>query len=283
MEYAMKLFPNVMIIAAITLLTLAGCKKESTVEPPATPDTRKEIELRFFPKFGTTPLQLNEKYLNAAGDSVWFTTLKFYLSETALIDTLGAAIPLEGESHLHKGQHGTTPNIWMVDFSDAEFVANGYFSVHVKGNPGKYRGIKFSVGVPYDLNHRDVSTQDPPLGPNSGMYWAWNPGYIFHKMEGKVDSAGTPRDFLYHLGLDHRKATITLASLSGTVTEFVVSETGPNVFSIDVDYSKLFTPGLNGAALQLRQNPSERVHHVGPEALADRIFLNTTKMFTRRP
>ncbi|MBX2992670.1 MAG: hypothetical protein KF749_16065 [Bacteroidetes bacterium] len=274
-----------LLICVLTLAALTGCKKdENPVTDTTTPDTRKEVELRFFPKFGSTPLELNKRFMNANADSVWFTTLKFYLSETALVDTMGRLVPLESPSHTHKIAHEETPNIWMVDFSTATFSANGYVSVIVKGKPGKYRGIKFSVGVPYELNHRDVSTQLPPLGPNSGMYWSWNPGYIFHMMEGKVDSAGMPVNFLYHLGTDNRKVTASLAVLSGTVSEFVVSETAPNVFSVDIDYSKLFTPGMNGAAaLNLRQNPSERMHHVGPANLADRIFLNTAAMFSRRP
>jgi len=282
------MFAKILALASIclfSLLLIAGCKSDDNpVTNPTTPDTRKSVELRFYPRFGSEPLVLNQKFLNAGGDSVWFTTIRFYLSETALIDTLGGLVPLEGDDHVHKVAHDETPNIWLVDFGSAEFV-NGYYRVMVKGEPGKYRGIKFSVGVPYDLNHRDASLQDPPLGPNSGMYWSWNPGYIFHMMEGKADSSGTAIDFAYHLGTDNRKVTASLATLSGTgVTEFVVSTSAENVFSINVDYSKLFAVGLSGAGpMVISQNTNERAHHVGPANLADRVFANTSTMFTRRP
>lgn len=252
------------------LFTFVGCSDDDNpvdTNPPA--PNLKAVQVRFVPAFGSAPLRLGESYVNSAGDTVSFTLLKFYVSGFSLVDTAGGEIPMEG--------------LGLVDFSDPSVDADGAYTFTVKGEPGKYRGIKFDVGVPFDMNHRDVSTQTEPLGPNSGMYWSWNPGYIFCKVEGRVDSMGATRNFLYHIGEDNRRQTIRLASLSGSnVSEFVVADNDENVFTVVVDYSKFFAAGLNPSGpLQTKMNSSERMHHVGPKALADRTAANLADMFSR--
>jgi hypothetical protein len=274
---------NRVLLLCVTLslaIVFPACESEDVVTG-STSSSDQTIEIRFYPKFGSDALALNQKYMNAGSDSIWFTTVRFYISEIALVDSLGNEIPVEQETVVA----GTTPDVWLVDLEAADYTVNGYLSVMVKGAPGTYRGVKFSVGVPFNLNHRDVSTQDPPLGPNSGLYWAWNPGYIFHMMMGKADSAGVPIDFAYHLGEDNRKLTARLASLDPMLpTEFVVSESEASLFSVDVDYSKLFMIGLDGVTpMDIDMNPAERFHHVGPANLADRVYANTSTMFSRTP
>jgi hypothetical protein len=277
-----KLSLPIVLVASLALMQ--GCKKDEAATAPTTTDNSKPIELQFYPKWGAAPLALNTRYVNAAGDTVQFSTIKFYVSEPALVDSTGKEVELKDVDATAKVAHGSGLAIWLVDMSATTVAANGYYKFQVKGSPGKYRGVKFSVGVPFDENHKDAATQEEPLGPNSGMYWSWNPGYIFHKIEGRVDSAGQQKVLNYHLGEDNRKATIRLASLTAPVTEFTVGESG-NVFKVDVDYSKLFVAGLNNPSLPMntKMNVSERSHHVGPRNLADRIFANSQLMFARRP
>jgi hypothetical protein len=280
------MFSNLKIIPAIVAIgvVLQSCKKEETPMTPTPVDNSKVIEMRFYPKWGTAPLTLNTRYTNAAGDTVQLSAIKFYVSEAALVDSTGKEFKLtDGDAHA-KASHGSGLAIWLVDMSATTVAANGYYPFQAKGAPGKYRGVKFSVGVPFDENHKDAATQGEPLGPNSGMYWSWNPGYIFHKIEGRVDSAGQQKVLNYHLGEDNRKATIRLASFTVPVTEFVVGESN-NVFKVDVDYSKLFIAGLNNPSLPMnvKMNVAERSHHVGPKNLADRIFANSQLMFAQQP
>jgi hypothetical protein len=262
----MRSWNRLTVIAVLALFFITGCKEDSDPLTPAPDAELHDIAIRFYPKFGSSALAFNKKYLNAGGDSVQFTVLKFYLSEISLIDTTGKYIPMTGLS--------------LVDFST---LTNGYVEVKTKGPDGTYRGITFSVGVPSSENHKDASTQAPPLGPNAGMYWAWNPGYIFHKVEGKADSVTTPIGFSYHIGEDSRKATILLATMSGTSkTSFVVEHHETNSFSVAVDYSKMFSVGLDGVSpMKVTKNSSERIHHVGPAQLANRTFANSTTLFSR--
>lgn len=252
---------------------LQSCSDDNPVTP--TTDNPVDVSLRIYDMFGATPLTLNQKYQTSAGDNVQFSMIRFYLSEIALIDTLGREVPVSD----HK--------ISLVDFSETTTAQQGYFAVTVKAAPGKYRGVKFCVGVPFDENHKDAATQSAPLGPNSDMFWGWNPGYIFHRIEGRADSANTAVDFIYHLGMDSRKLTVLLAELTGpNRTVFNVNTTGANTFSINADYGELFSVGLNPpSAMLLRSNPEERVtHSFGSAAvLADRVLGNTQNMFSVRP
>lgn len=255
------------LLLAGMLFTSVGCSDdEGPVNNNPVPNL-KTVQVRFVPVFGDAPLMMDHPYQTAAGDTVLFTLLKFYVSGFSLVDTAGGELPLEG--------------LGLVDFSDAAVAANGYYTFTVQGEPGTYRGLKFDIGVPFDQNHRDVSTQVEPLGPNSGMYWGWNPGYVFCKVEGKVDSMGTQQNFLYHIGEDNRRKTIRLASLSGSeISTFVVADNEENVFTVKVDVSKFFAVGLDpNGPLQVKMNPAERTHHVGPKALADRTATNFSDMF----
>jgi uncharacterized repeat protein (TIGR04052 family) len=51
---------------------------------------------------------------------------------------------------------------------------------HVVGvvRAGEYRGLRFTVGVPFSLNHANPLTAGPPLD-DADMHWHWRSGYKF--------------------------------------------------------------------------------------------------------
>ena len=52
---------------------------------------------------------------------------------------------------------------------------------------GDYNQITFTIGVDSLRSTMDVSKRPGVLDPaqgHDGMYWTWNSGYIFFKMEG---------------------------------------------------------------------------------------------------
>jgi hypothetical protein len=257
--------PFLATLAAAAAAVLMSCLSPED-ETKVHPDSVQPLEIRFYPRFGTDTLKAGRKYLTAGGDSVRFEFAKFYVSEIHLVDTSGAFHPL--------------PGLFLVDALDSTVDARGYAAITVDALPGNYRGLRFSIGVPGDLNHRDAATQSAPLGTASGMFWSWNSGYIFNRTEGKVDSAGSGKSIAYHVGGDHRKMQVNLFSLDATTSNLQVTEAGGTV-GVNVAYNSLFTTGLNtGAALKPSLNVNERQAHGG--ALLDRIYLNTQTMFTSR-
>lgn len=270
-----KLFLSLAILAFFAY----GCEDSSnTVTPQPTPtDETVSFKIRIEGTFGTTPFALNQSYTTVSGDTVRFSMARFYLSELSVIDTLGRAIPVRVTDTTSTA---TIDNqtVTLLDYATAQ---NGAFELTLRAKPGVYRGVKFNVGVPFDLNHRDASILPKPLNVDQGMFWSWNSGYIFHRLEGNFDSLGTSRNFLYHIGGDNRNLTVQLATLTGaSATRFEVAANGSSIFTARMDYSRLFTTGLTPPnPINLRQNNNERTAHGG--ALADRMFMNTQPMFSR--
>ena len=64
---------------------------------------------------------------------------------------------------------------------------------------GDYSSISFTIGV--DSLHNCSGLQLGALDPVKGMFWAWNTGYIFMKLEGKSPYSKSPSNiFEYHIG-----------------------------------------------------------------------------------
>jgi uncharacterized repeat protein (TIGR04052 family) len=88
----------------------------------------------------------------------------------------------------------------MLDFEDASGTCLGTpgtrTSVDVVGPPGPWADLRFEVGVPFDLNHADPTRATPPLDQAS-MFWAWQSGYKFLRLDLRLED-GAP--WLLHLG-----------------------------------------------------------------------------------
>lgn len=244
-------------ILLVLSATLISCG-DSTTEPVITGP--QAFTLNFKPMFGSERLRTDWPYQTVAGETVQFVGIKFYVTEIEFIPETGNPVELD--------------TLILVDFSTPTDTATGVVSLSTKVDAGTYKAIHFHIGVPQAVNHLDAATQAPPLGPNSGMYWSWVPGYIFHKIEGRVDAGGVNSTFAYHIGEDSRFQHIELNA------PFTVGKDTTTV-TVHADYAKLFTAGLvDGQPLQPGKNNNERVHHVGPKALADRTAANTATMFS---
>lgn len=52
---------------------------------------------------------------------------------------------------------------------------------------GTYTALRFEVGVPFAQNHSDNALSDPPLS-TPGMFWTWQAGYKFVRVDWKLAS-----------------------------------------------------------------------------------------------
>jgi uncharacterized repeat protein (TIGR04052 family) len=59
----------------------------------------------------------------------------------------------------------------------------------------RFTGIRFTVGVPFDLNHANPLTAEPPLDRGE-LFWTWQTGYKFLRADLVVDG----REQSFHLG-----------------------------------------------------------------------------------
>lgn len=101
-------------------------------------------------------------------------------------------------------------NIWLKKSDGTSFVSHEYFLIQadeeetqniiLKDVPiGKYTSIEFIIGV--DSLHNCSGAQSGALDPVNAMFWTWNTGYIFLKLEGKSPASTSPGGFFeYHIG-----------------------------------------------------------------------------------
>src|SRR5436190_5827018 len=79
---------------------------------------------------------------------------------------------------------------WIENTNWSAYISgrNGRTTCEVSDVPeGTYDAIRFTVGVPANLNHADPAQFPPlhPLNPSvNGMHWNWQGGYVFFAMEG---------------------------------------------------------------------------------------------------
>jgi len=256
------------LLALVGAIGMAGgCKEDSTSPDTGNNNNGKTdttaFTVQLYPTFNGDALHLYEKHVTSSGDTVSFSNIKFYLSDFRLVSDSGKETSLDG--------------IFLVNLDDTAYRKSTFIPFNFMAPTGNYTALKFNVGIDSAINHRDASADEFPLGPNSGMYWSWNPGYVFHKVEGTVDSAGKEITILYHLGEDKRNAAIT-------ITDAISVSTGKtNTVSVNADYNKFFSAGLKqGEPLRPSVNKNEREHQLSPKNLADRIYANTLTMSSKK-
>ncbi len=80
---------------------------------------------------------------------------------------------------------------------------------------GEYKTLTFTLGVDSLRNTKDISQRTgvlDPTGAGADMYWSWNSGYIFFKMEG-TSPASMMGDYMYHVGLFGGMSTPTINNI----------------------------------------------------------------------
>jgi hypothetical protein len=119
--------------------------------------------------------------------------------------------------HNHIGQPYTISkfkyyigNIHLKKKNGAEYSSSDYFLINEEDSTskqitldnvpdGEYTSISFIVGV--DSIHNCSGAQSGALDPMNAMFWAWNTGYIFLKLEGQSPLSQSPGKLLeFHIG-----------------------------------------------------------------------------------
>ncbi|MBW8687377.1 MbnP family protein [Chitinophaga rhizophila] len=188
----MKTFNHLFFLAFITIIGLNACSKDDT--PPA-PDGQEKavLSIQFDNIVGDKNLQLNTGvYKNAAGEEFKISLLRYFISNISVKNSTGSEYVIPQDS-----------SYFIVAESDP---ASQFIKVNVPA--GDYHSLSFTLGVDSLRSTMDISKRtgvlDPSGGMEDGMYWGWNSGYIFFKMEGissvaPLDPSGQNK-FRYHIG-----------------------------------------------------------------------------------
>jgi hypothetical protein len=169
--------------AILSLLAITPCIGESLLSQTQAAETQP-VTLNFEGMVGDQPFSCTESYrLGTAETMAMPTDFRLYVSDVALIDAEGNAVPLTLEQD-GKWQYDT---VALLDFEDRTGTcANGTpeTRTQVVGTvpAGDYQGVQFTVGVPFDLNHDDATLAPSPLNLTS-LWWNWRGGYKFLRVD----------------------------------------------------------------------------------------------------
>jgi uncharacterized repeat protein (TIGR04052 family) len=167
------------------------------------------------------------------------TDLRFYVSNVRLVDTDGESHDVRFATELG-WQNDAVAYIDLEDGTGACQNGTAEAFDHVLGVAGvrDYVGLRFTVGVPFRLNHANPLTAKPPLD-DPDMHWHWRSGYKFLRAGVRTNNDG----FWIHTG--SAGCTGTVGNITGCrfpnrievfLPDFKVGED-----AVSIDLSELLT------------------------------------------
>jgi len=210
--------------------------------------------LRFKNMVGNKEMVLfDEMYTNSFGEPFFISKFRYYISHISFLDVNNKETSMPGNYYL-VNEADSLSKIIQLPASSA------------------IKSISFFVGVDSARNIGGVQTGS--LDPMNGMFWTWNSGYVFAKLEGQSDSSHAPAHGLtWDVGGFRqrenalRKITLTLDN-NYTFTN--------NTITINADVLKWFDAVH---PLKIAQSPT--CHQ--PGKLAMQIADNYSAMFSIAP
>jgi uncharacterized repeat protein (TIGR04052 family) len=192
-------------------------------------DTEPVTSISFAAVVGSDTFECGSTYsgLGASGADVTIQDFRFYVHDVRLVDASGEETPfvLEDDGLWQNGE------VALLDFENGcGDMGNSELRTIVEGRApeGDYVGVRFKVGVPAELNHQNPVDAAPPLSL-SDLFWTWNAGYKFIRIDARSSLADAWR---VHLG-----STLCTGDMMGNA-----SCSNLNVPDVSVDLPGGFDP-----------------------------------------
>ncbi len=144
----------------------------------------QEVTIKFAAKVGNKPFSCGSNYkLGKSATTVTPLDFRLYISDISLIDNNNKSIPLV----LKQDGKWQYQNVALIDFENKTGACtNGTVETRniVVGTipQGQYKGLKFTLGLPENLNHEDSTLAPSPLNLTS-LWWNWQFGYKFARID----------------------------------------------------------------------------------------------------
>lgn len=171
------------IATILSMVIFTSCEDNSddTVKNPTdNTELKGDFVLEFENIFESDEINFGTAYTTGNSEELTFSKVRYYISNIKL-EQLDGTVWAEEESY------------HLVDHS----VASSQL-ISIKDVPaGEYHKMSYMIGVD---SARNVSgAQEGALSPANDMFWSWNTGYIFIKIEGTSPQA-SDSTFAYHIG-----------------------------------------------------------------------------------
>jgi hypothetical protein len=236
-------------IAVCVALLQYGCYDDNQ----ALGDETYPVKISFTHRSGAELLQLGKEITNPHGEPLSITTFAYYLSHFALTDASGKKIVLPVAYYLVDEKSASTKSITF------------------EAPAGTYQSLELLIGV--DSTRNVSGVQSGALDPANGMFWSWNTGYIFAKMEGKSSVSTAPlQNVTYHIG-GFKQSESALQTITLPFPQPLrVHEAGVATIEMEANALAWFQGASN---IKIAEN----AFTMTPGLLAQRISANYARMF----
>jgi len=204
-------------------------------------DTDVPHMLRFAATVGSESFACGKTFTNVGTGRSSYEPMDFrmYIHDIRFVHG-GHVHPLE----LDQDGKWQVDDIALLDFEDKTgMCANGTTETRtvITGMAPKdeWASIRFKVGVPFDRNHGDAAVAPSPLNL-SELWWRWNLGYKFARIDGKTPKGTSP--FFMHLGSTGcvPEGSNTVTSCSNPNVPEIEIPIDPDTGTIKIDLAQLF-------------------------------------------
>lgn len=152
------------------------------------------VDIRFAGKVGSEAFSCAGSYPGLGTTQRTWRPIdfRFYVHNVRLLRGDGSEVPVT-LSDDGVWQDGT---VALVDFEDRTGgCSNGTGPTNnvvrgalPAGAAGPWAGLRFTLGVPFAANHQNSATAGSPLNLST-LWWNWQGGYKFLRLDGRVDDA----------------------------------------------------------------------------------------------
>lgn len=209
---------------------------------------QQPVTIRFKAMAGSEELACGKSYtgIGATKSTITPRDFRFYVHNLRLVDDAGKEVAVE----LKQDDKWQLDNVALLDFENATgSCANGTPETNsavtgtVAADGARFVGLRFTLGVPFEKNHTDLTKMPPPLNLTA-LAWVWNAGRKFARLD--FSSTGVPRGYAVHLGSTGCMPNETQTTIPTTCSE-------PNRVEVDFpgfDASRDIVVADLGALLQ---------------------------------
>ncbi|MDP3277850.1 MAG: metallo-mystery pair system four-Cys motif protein [Deltaproteobacteria bacterium] len=183
------------------------------------------VRIEFAARVGAMPFRCGQQFTNMGMTNTTWTPKDFrlYIHDVRLVTAAGESPVTLDTVPMFQGA-----GVAMLDFEDrtgacSEGTTETHSVVVGRAMAASVRGIRFKVGVPFMLNHRESSSAPAPLNA-SALWWTWNAGYRFLKIDG--NTTGLAMGYNVHIGS---------TGCAGNATGPVNPCANPNVIEVSLD------------------------------------------------
>jgi uncharacterized repeat protein (TIGR04052 family) len=194
-----RFYPRSFAAAMTTLALLSACGAPAGVSSLEASETQA-MRIQFTPEVNGAPFRCDQTYPNVGTSKSTLSPKDFrmYVNSVELLNAKGEAIPMT----LAQDGLWQHDNLALLDFEDKtggceSGTTDTRFEVTGTVPKGEYTGVRFNLGVPFEMNHQDASQAPSPLNVTS-MFWVWRYGYKFTRID--FGTTAIPQGYFIHLG-----------------------------------------------------------------------------------